>query len=312
MDKLGHMQGMGGLFVAAVYGGVLSSMSSQANSIACIIWEDFLKDQPYFKTFSNTAATNTVKLLSAVTGILSVGCGLLSGQLGSLFNVAYSINGALKGPLDGVFLTGILVPWANKKGALAGLIISSTFNMWLVIGKFIQGGGTPPYLPLSTEGCLVNGSHPLLINSTTAYSFPNSPTTTVPSSYTSTGINPVASTHNPQIEAIDVSSTSHTIYDISYCYSGIMGVIITMVISSLVSLCTGPVAPKNVNKKLVNLTCARLHHQLWQLLPNHDSYSNDMEDKVAPNLTTSASTGLDDVQQLTKKQTGSREDYPNL
>ncbi|KAK8392568.1 hypothetical protein O3P69_014756 [Scylla paramamosain] len=47
-DKLGHIPGLSGVFVAAVYGGVLSSLSSAANSAACVAWQDFLKPLPYF------------------------------------------------------------------------------------------------------------------------------------------------------------------------------------------------------------------------------------------------------------------------
>nr|XP_027227543.1 sodium-coupled monocarboxylate transporter 1-like [Penaeus vannamei] len=62
-DKLNHLTGMPGLFVAAVYGGVLSSLSSQGNAIACVVWEDFLKERPYFRDISDRSATNVIKFL---------------------------------------------------------------------------------------------------------------------------------------------------------------------------------------------------------------------------------------------------------
>ncbi|XP_042241871.1 sodium-coupled monocarboxylate transporter 2-like [Homarus americanus] len=62
-DKLNHLTGLAGIFVAAVYGGVLSTLSSCGNSVACIIWEDFLKERPYFSSLSDASATNVVKLL---------------------------------------------------------------------------------------------------------------------------------------------------------------------------------------------------------------------------------------------------------
>nr|XP_053629344.1 sodium-coupled monocarboxylate transporter 1-like isoform X3 [Cherax quadricarinatus] len=62
-DKLRYMTGMAGLFVAAVYGCVLSTHSSCGNSMACLVWEDFIKHHKYFSGLSDAKATNVVKLL---------------------------------------------------------------------------------------------------------------------------------------------------------------------------------------------------------------------------------------------------------
>ena len=32
------------------------------------------------------------------------------------------------------------------------------FNLWLVIGKFVHGGGKAEKLPLRTDGCLANST----------------------------------------------------------------------------------------------------------------------------------------------------------
>ncbi|KAG0727603.1 Sodium-coupled monocarboxylate transporter 1 [Chionoecetes opilio] len=71
-DKLGHIPALSGLFVAAVYGGVLSTLSSCGNSAACMVWEDFLKPLPFFSKLSDKSATLVVKILSSFTGVLSV------------------------------------------------------------------------------------------------------------------------------------------------------------------------------------------------------------------------------------------------
>lgn len=48
-------------------------------------------------------------------GLLSIGMAFLVANLGTLFQVAYSISGALVSPMDGLFLTGIVAPWVNAK-----------------------------------------------------------------------------------------------------------------------------------------------------------------------------------------------------
>ncbi|XP_069942379.1 uncharacterized protein [Cherax quadricarinatus] len=117
--------------------------------------------------------------------------------------------------------------------------------MWLVIGKFVRGGGSPPRLPLSTSGCPEN-----LANNT------NSTLVTLLTRASSSALLPNLTT-TPR-------STHKTMYDISYCYSGVTGIIITLVISSLVSLCTGPLSPKALDDNVVNPSCARFYHWMWR------------------------------------------------
>ncbi|XP_050713241.1 sodium-coupled monocarboxylate transporter 2-like isoform X2 [Eriocheir sinensis] len=115
MEKLTRMPGLPGVFVAAVYGGVLSSLSSCGNSIACLIWEDFLKHRPYFARMSNNAATNVVKLLSALAGLSGIFLGILAGKMGNIIHVTRSVSGSIMGPMQGVFLAGTCMPWVNAK-----------------------------------------------------------------------------------------------------------------------------------------------------------------------------------------------------
>lgn len=39
------------------------------------------------------------------------------------------------------------------QGAFVGFLVSFTFNVWIVVGKFLRGGGGPTKLPLSVAGC---------------------------------------------------------------------------------------------------------------------------------------------------------------
>ncbi|KAG0713738.1 Sodium-coupled monocarboxylate transporter 1 [Chionoecetes opilio] len=62
-DKLGHIPGVSGLFMAAVYGAVLSTFSSIGNSVACVLWEDILKPFSYFRGLSDSSAIRVIKIL---------------------------------------------------------------------------------------------------------------------------------------------------------------------------------------------------------------------------------------------------------
>ncbi|KAK8387827.1 hypothetical protein O3P69_020033 [Scylla paramamosain] len=237
-DKLGHVPAMAGIFVAAVYGGVLSTLSTCGNSTVCMVWEDFLKPLPFFSGFSDSSATRVMKILSSLTGVISVALGMLMSNLGNIFHVIFSISGALSGPITGVFLVGILMPWVDGKSVISGLLVSFCFNVWLVVGKFLKGAGAPTQLPLSIVGC---ASHLNATLDSLASSTLSSPT--------------LASTTVDQVE--------ESIYDISYCYNSFIGVTITMVVSTLVSLVNGPKRPE-IDDRLVNPTCDRVYRKAWK------------------------------------------------
>ncbi|ROT65751.1 sodium/solute symporter [Penaeus vannamei] len=233
VDKLGHIRGLPGLFVAAVYGGVLSSLSSTANSIACVIWEDFLKHREYFKGISDRSATNVIKMLSVATGLLAIALGLLAGNLGSIFQMTQTVLGAISGPLIGIFISGICIPWANAKGAAVGFVASFLSCLTLVVGKFLRGGASPPMLPLSVAGCNATDAAVLGLNGT-ALDYEGDVTTPfLEQDFTTVGP--------------DAQDESKSIYDISYCYNGTIGILLTVIICSVVSLFTGPMKPDEVN-----------------------------------------------------------------
>ncbi|XP_045134904.1 sodium-coupled monocarboxylate transporter 1-like isoform X2 [Portunus trituberculatus] len=245
-DKLGHIPGMAGLFVASVYGGVLSTLSSTGNSAACLIWEDFLKPFPYFSNLSESSATRVIKILSSFTGVMAVGLGMVMGKLGNIFHVVLSITSAIAGPLSGVFLAGILFPWVEKKGALIGFLVSFFYNMWMVIGKFIRGSGHLEKLPLSMATC--EGSFNTTLEDLV---------------HTTMGSSSLYSTTVPTTLGMEEEANAKGIYDTSYCYNGLIGVSFTMLGAGIVSLLIGPNHPKDVEGGVLNPTCERLYKNIW-------------------------------------------------
>ncbi|XP_069941822.1 sodium-coupled monocarboxylate transporter 2 isoform X3 [Cherax quadricarinatus] len=257
-DKLRYMTGMAGLFVAAVYGCVLSTHSSCGNSMACLVWEDFIKHHKYFSGLSDAKATNVVKLLSAALGLVAMCLSWILDKLGSVYVVSTSLNSALSGPLSGVFIAGICTPWVNTEGAIVGFITSLTFSLWMVIGKLYRGGGSPARLSLSTEGCPENLMN--LANTTVSHSI-ISDTSLTDAVYVNFTENDLLMSNTSSIQRLD----SNTIYEISYCYTGIIGIMITVVVGSLVSLCTGADNPGD-EKEVVNPMCGRAYKRLFQFL----------------------------------------------
>ncbi|XP_068230251.1 sodium-coupled monocarboxylate transporter 2-like [Palaemon carinicauda] len=276
LDKLSHLTGMAGIFVAAVYGGVLSSLSSTGNSVACIMWEDLLSDLPAFKNISDAKATKIIKLISASTGLIGIGIGLVAGKLGDIFQVSVSISSTFSGTLVGVFITGIWAPWVNKKGACIGFLVSLAFNLWLVIGKFIKGFGSPERLPLSVDGCPENLLH---LTNTTVSSFGNLTAAGI-SINSITGDDAITDFNTATFPELEQEKIVSDIYNISYCYTGFLGVILNILFSSIFSFITGPVPPKDVELRLVSPRCYYIYKKIWQMLRSDEGFSPSKEDHL--------------------------------
>ncbi|XP_064115943.1 sodium-coupled monocarboxylate transporter 1-like [Macrobrachium nipponense] len=251
-DKLSHLTGMVGLFVAAVAGALLSSLSSQANAMVVLIWEDFLSSWWIFAKMTQETATRMTKFLSAGMVLLAIGSALLVAQLGTLFQAAYSISGAIIGPFDGLFITAIGAPWVNAKGAISGFSVAVAFNLWLIIGKFYYGAGKGDKLPLSTAGCPME--EVLLRSPYNVSHFEGTLSLGIPTT--------TALPFNEMLE-MKPSNDYLPIYDLSYCYLGTVGIIIVLVVSSIVSFITGPTKPSDVDLRLVNLRCFRIYCKLY-------------------------------------------------
>ncbi|KAK7475399.1 hypothetical protein BaRGS_00033349, partial [Batillaria attramentaria] len=206
MDVLGDVTGLPGLFVACLFSGALSTISSGLNSMAAVILEDVVK--AYIKPdISELRATRLTQMFALVLGM-----------------AALSLFGMIAGPLLGLFTMGMVFPWANKWGAISGLLTSLAFMFWIGVGAFIEKPPVDPTPPtLSTAGCLFNR------NMTTV-----APTTTVAAVTTTTERSPV-----------------YLLYTLSYIWYGFYAVITVNVVGLLVSFATGYTKASEVDPKLM-------------------------------------------------------------
>ncbi|XP_063870763.1 sodium-coupled monocarboxylate transporter 2-like isoform X2 [Scylla paramamosain] len=235
MHRLGHLRGVAGLFVAAVCGAVLSSTSSYSNSIACLIWEDFLKGITFFSRLSPTSSVIVLKMLCLVGLILGI---LMDGLKGHIMKIASSITVLTSSSVFTVYLAGILNPWVNYKGAITGFVVSSSFSLWITFGSLMQGMSSVPTLHLSTSGC--NITHNITASLLTTTYPPNA-------------------TQAPPPD----SSESNTIYDISDFYSGILSLILGLLVANIISIFTGVVNPQTLRTGVVAPQCERFYKYLW-------------------------------------------------
>ncbi|KAI3366885.1 hypothetical protein L3Q82_009527 [Scortum barcoo] len=112
MDILTGYPGLPGLFLAAVYSGSLSTVSSSINALAAVTMEDLIK--PY-TNMSEKHLYWMSKGLSFLYGVLCITMAGLASVLGGMMQAGVIISGVLGGPLLGIFIMGILCSFVNAK-----------------------------------------------------------------------------------------------------------------------------------------------------------------------------------------------------
>ncbi|XP_060579186.1 sodium-coupled monocarboxylate transporter 1-like isoform X1 [Ruditapes philippinarum] len=232
MDVLGDIHGVPGLFVASLFSGALSTLSSGLNSIAACILQDVIR--AYFvKDMTESRATWISRIIAVIFGVICLGLTYVASKLGGVLQAALSLFGMIGGPLLGLFTLGMIFPWANTAGAYAGLIIGLIFMFWIGIGAYVtQVSKTIPKSPVSVIGCNWNLT-------TTASTTINGTVSAMMSTVTST----VATTSNVT-EAVTTAAEHDggpffPLYSLSYLWYSATAVLVVVGIGLIVSFITG-------------------------------------------------------------------------
>lgn len=130
---LGHIPGISGLFVAGVFSGSLSSVSSTLNSLSAVTLEDYIK--PLYKRVKKTpwktTSAMTSKVIAFVYGLLCIGGAFLAQFLGGILQASLTLFGVVGGPLLGLFTLGMATEMANQWGVIPALVIGIAFSIWI-------------------------------------------------------------------------------------------------------------------------------------------------------------------------------------
>lgn len=167
MDALGHTKGVPGLFLACVFSGSLSTISSGLNSLAAVIIEDIYKGLLKRKlTIEQQGITS--KVVSVFVGACVVLLTYVVSYLGSVINAAISLSSTLCGPIMGLFFLGFFLRRANRIGALVGFFVSLAFQLWIFIGvQMTKGQRNSGRLPVSIMNCTDIDLIPIILTNTT-------------------------------------------------------------------------------------------------------------------------------------------------
>jgi len=158
MQVMGDYPGVPGLFVAGVFSGALSTVSSGLNSLSAVCLKGFIQSCCRVE-MTPERETILVKLLAVAFGILAYCVVFLVKYLPGVLEAALGIFGIVGGPVLGAFTLGMFFPFANSIGAFVGTFTSLIFTMWMGFGATVArnyGCLNPdfaPKMPTSTDMC---------------------------------------------------------------------------------------------------------------------------------------------------------------
>merc|ERR1719264_2016944 len=149
MQVMKDYPGVPGLFVAGVFSGALSTVSSGLNSLAAVCLKDFIASGCNI-ALSDEKQTIITKVLAVVFGIIGYGMVFMVKYLPGVLEAALGIFGIVGGPVLGAFTLGMFIPWTNSWGAFSGTFVSLILTMWIGFGSTVAknfGCPPPPQLP---------------------------------------------------------------------------------------------------------------------------------------------------------------------
>ncbi|XP_055848718.1 sodium-coupled monocarboxylate transporter 1 [Episyrphus balteatus] len=240
-DQMAFIPGFLGIFMATLFNGALCMNVSNLNSLATVLWEDFLSQLPQFKGLTDKQQLSVIKVVTVIFGIIIMGVAFCVGLLTGVIESSMLAFSATSGPLLGVFILAMLVPVANWKGAAAGMISSSIIVLWIVFGG-LTIDKTKEMLPTTTEGCSNHTFSQEISKPHSLWLLQTEPMVINDTAY------PYSTTPVPEIE----KTFLHSIYSLSFMFYSFLGTVLTVVIGVIVSYITRDDKENRYDNKLLH------------------------------------------------------------
>src|SRR6266849_6400426 len=135
--------GIAGLFVAALFGAAMATLSSDLNCLSLVAVEDFYRKLRPRATDRRRlrVAKYCVALCGLVTAALAI---RLAHSRETALSLWYTVSAIVAGGLAGLFLLAFLSDRANRYGCYTGIVASLAFTLWAALtlngGKFVDLG----------------------------------------------------------------------------------------------------------------------------------------------------------------------------
>jgi SSS family solute:Na+ symporter len=129
--------GVGGIFLAALFGAAMSMLASDLNCLGLIVVEDFYSH--FFPDRSDAQRLRFGKASIAVCGALAITVALrLSKTHGSALSLYYTATAIVAGGLAGLFLLAFLSRRAGRAAAILGIAVNLIFTAYATLT--VNGG----------------------------------------------------------------------------------------------------------------------------------------------------------------------------
>ncbi|XP_068152295.1 LOW QUALITY PROTEIN: sodium-coupled monocarboxylate transporter 2 [Drosophila tropicalis] len=208
-DIMGHLSGMPGVFISCVFSAALSSLSATLNSLAGVVYFDYIK--PRIR-HTEARANLTMKLVIIVMGGYCILGGFIVENFASILQTTVTITGINTGAVVGVFLLGMFMPRCNGKVAFSGMLFSIIGMFWIIYRaqmNFKEGLIKYQVMPNTVDQCEARGLHMIAdaLNHTALATTPATPIISHPTKFTG---------------AFE-SNREFSIYDISFYWYKVIG-----------------------------------------------------------------------------------------
>lgn len=131
--------GIGGLFLAALFGAAMSMLASDLNCLALVLVEDFYAH--FFPRHTDAERLRVGKMSVILCGALAILVALrLSSTQGSALALYYTATAIVAGGLAGLFLLAFLSRRAGRVAAVMGIVANLTFTAYATLT--MNGGKT--------------------------------------------------------------------------------------------------------------------------------------------------------------------------
>ncbi|KAH8418031.1 hypothetical protein KR222_010822 [Zaprionus bogoriensis] len=214
-DIMGNLSGMPGLFISCVFSASLSSLSAHLNSLAGVVYFDYIK--PHIR-HTEARANGIMKMVVVAMGAYCILGGVMVQNFKSILQTMWTVQGINTGAVVGVFMLGMFVPRVNGKVAMSSIIFSVLVMLWIIINAQMNiKAGLVKYevLPNSLDKCEERGLYNIL---------------NAISNVTTTAATTPATTPAPRNVTTAFGSTrDFSVYDISFYWYKLLGILLIFI-----------------------------------------------------------------------------------
>uniref|UniRef100_T1JCV3 Sodium-dependent multivitamin transporter n=1 Tax=Strigamia maritima TaxID=126957 RepID=T1JCV3_STRMM len=224
IETLHLYPGLTGLFIAGLFCGSLSTISSALNSLAAMALEDFIKAFKRWEKMSSERAATVSKILTLLFGLMCLALVPVFSRGDSIIQTNSYNAHSFSGISFGLFTLGMFVPWANSVGVSIAVIVGLVFSQWISINAQMNEPFTTRS-KVSVEGCV-------LLNQTLNF----------------ISVNETSSFLSPK----DDSSDIFPLYQVAFGWITTLSALPVLIVGAVVSAVYEPTKLKNLDVRLLS------------------------------------------------------------